>query len=337
MAFQLNLKESVSDGIQRNVRREVEKALNFVVPEMNPQKNDTSEAEVVREIRKCFKKVRAALRLVREELGDDIYHRENWFFRDAARPLSEVRDAQMLVEILEKFARQLAHQIDSKALAKVHDALNANQLEVTHRVLEKEKALAEVKDFATQALARLSDWGFDRSGWDVLESGLARTYRISRRALSVAMESPSVVNLHEWRKQNKYLWHQLQLIEPMWIAREKELGNQFHQLSRTLGEDHDLAVLKQTFAVDPLAYGGHRFLKEIFVLIDSSRGEYERAAFTLGRQLYKESPNLFTNRIASDWKSLPEETKRLIPPRTRPTRAQSRPVQSGRAKQRGVS
>src|ERR1019366_5884992 len=52
----------------------------------------------VPEVRKCFKRVRAALRLVREDLGDDAYREENWCLRDAARPLTEVRDAEMLVE-----------------------------------------------------------------------------------------------------------------------------------------------------------------------------------------------------------------------------------------------
>ena len=48
----------------------------------------------VHEVRKSLKKIRAALRLVRPVIGDKSYRRENTCFRDAARPLTEVRDAR---------------------------------------------------------------------------------------------------------------------------------------------------------------------------------------------------------------------------------------------------
>ena len=64
--------------------------------------------------------------------------------------------------------------------------------------------------------------------------------------------------------------------------------DQTHKLSTLLGEDHDLAVLRETLAADPLAYGGHRVLKAVFAVIDRQREELKRQAFTLGRTLYKD-------------------------------------------------
>ncbi len=84
-------------------------------------KGDPTEA--VHDVRKGFKKVRAALRLAREELGDETYRAENYAFRDAARPLTEVRDAQMLVETFDKLTKALAGEVDAPAIAKVRDAL----------------------------------------------------------------------------------------------------------------------------------------------------------------------------------------------------------------------
>ena len=104
-------------------------------------------------------------------------------------------------------------------------------------------------------------------------------------------------NLHEWRKKAKYLWHQLQLLEAGWTDSEKELVNQTHKLSTLLGEDHDLAVLRETLAADPLVYGGHRILKGVFAVIDRGRGDLERQAFDLGREIYKDEPKVFTSRI----------------------------------------
>jgi CHAD domain-containing protein len=297
MAFQLKAKESVSDGITRNVRRQIEKALKHLGAKGKPSQRGVSQNEAVHEVRKCFKRVRAALRLAREDLGDDVYREENWCFRDAARPLTEVRDAEVLVEIVDKLAQQFAEAIEPGALARIREALLANQQEVTRRVLDDGKAFAAVKEAAACALARLANWRIERADWAALESGIRRVYRKGHRALALAAENSSVENLHEWRKQAMYLWHQLQLLEGAWTDSEKELVERTHQLSTLLGEDHDLAVFRETLAADPLAYGGHRILKDLFAVIDRRRQDLERQAFALGREIYNDSPTVFTNRI----------------------------------------
>jgi CHAD domain-containing protein len=297
MAFQLKPKESVSDGITRNVRRQIEKALEHLGAQRKAHQRGASENEAIHEVRKRFKKVRAALRLVREELGDDVYREENWCLRDAARPLTEVRDAEVLVEIVAKLTPQFAEATEPGAFAKIREALLANQQEVTRRVLDDDRAFAAVEEVAARTLARLPDWRIERAGWAALESGLRRVYRAGHRALALAAEISSVENLHEWRKQAMYLWHQLQLLEAAWTGSEKELVDQTHKLSTLLGDDHDLAVLRETLAADPLAYGGHRVLKGVFAVIDRRREELERQAFALGREVYKDSPKIFTSRI----------------------------------------
>jgi CHAD domain-containing protein len=270
MAFQLNAKESVSDGITRNVRRQIEKALKHLGAKSKPSQRGVSQNEAVHEVRKCFKRVRAALRLAREDLGDDVYREENWCFRDAARPLTEVRDAEVLVEIVDKLTQQFSAAIEPGAIAKIREALLANQQDVTRRVLDEGKAFAAVEEAAAHALARLANWRIERTDWAALESGIRRVYRRGHRALALAAENSSVENLHEWRKQAMYLWHQLQLLEGAWTGSEKELVERTHQLSTLLGEDHDLAVFRATLAADPLAYGGHRILKDLFGARSSS-------------------------------------------------------------------
>jgi CHAD domain-containing protein len=303
MAFQLKVNESVGDGITRNVRRQIEKARAQLGAKRKPHRRGAPGNEAVREVRKCFKRVRAALRLVREDLGDDAYREENWCLRDAARPLTEVRDAEMLVESVDKLAQHLAEAIEPGAFAKIREALLANQQEMTRRVLDKDRAFVAVGDAAARALARLPGWKVERTGWVALESGLRHVYRAGHRALALALENSSVENLHEWRKQAMYLWHQLQLLEGAWTDSEKELVERTHQLSTLLGEDHDLAVLRETLAADPLAYGGHRILKGVFSVIDRQREELERQAFNLGRELYKDPPKVFTIGIESWMKS----------------------------------
>ena len=199
-------------------------------------------------------------------------------------------------ETLDKLKEQFA-AADSGAFAKIHDALLANQREVTRRVVDQDRAFAAVEDAAVRALARIPSWKIERTGWVALEGGLRHVYRTGHRALALASASASVENLHEWRKQSMYLWHQLQLLEGAWTIVEKQLVERTHQLSTLLGDDHDLAVLRSALAADALAFGGHRVLKGVFAVIDRRREELERQAFALGREVYKDPPKLFTIRI----------------------------------------
>jgi CHAD domain-containing protein len=158
-------------------------------------------------------------------------------------------------------------------------------------------AFAPIKEMITDALSRLSDWRIDQDGWTAMASGLRRVYKEGYRACTLAQENPSVGNLHEWRKQATYLWRQLQLLEMARTKHEKNLSDQVHKLSQVLGDDHDLAVLRQTLAADPLSFGGRRDLKGLIALIDRQRRKLERQAFALGGKLYKDSPKVFIKRI----------------------------------------
>lgn len=299
MAFHLKAKESVSEGITRNVEKQLEKALEHLGVGTDSPARGESQTDAAGEIRRCFKRIRATLRLIREELGEERYHQENWYFRDAARLLLQVRDAGILVETADTLRQQAPTAIPAATLGKIHRALLANQAEVGRRVLAEGKALAKVKDAATRALARVADWKLEREGWAALEPGIQRVYRTGHRAFALAAENSSVARLHEWRKQAKYLWHQLQLIEPALTGVDQALVNKTHRLSTLLGEDHDLAVLRETLAAEPSAYGGHGALKDVFVLIDRRRADLEQQAFTLGREVYQDPPKSFTHRVAA--------------------------------------
>ena len=298
MAFQLKANEPVAAGVTRNVRRQLEKALEFAGASRK-QPAEVSNEEAVFEVRKCFKRVRAALRLVRKELGDDLYHQENFCFRDAARPLTKIRDAHVLVETADKLKPEAVSVIDSKAFGKIRAALVLNEQEVTRRVLQQNHAFAAVKDILIRALAGLSDWRLTGDGWAAAEPGLRRVYRTAHRALALAAENPTWENLHEWRKQTKYLWHELQLLEWMLPEKERALIAETHKVATILGEDHDLAVLRLTLAADPLAYGGHPLLKNLFTVIDRRRRELEHQAFALGRAIYQDSPKDFIGRMGA--------------------------------------
>src|SRR5205085_6461592 len=89
------------NGLRRAIRREARKARAVLTATWPPSD------EAVHAARRRGKKARALLRLARAAMGERTYRRANGTLRDAARPLSELRDAVVLVHALDALlARQ---------------------------------------------------------------------------------------------------------------------------------------------------------------------------------------------------------------------------------------
>jgi CHAD domain-containing protein len=82
-SFRFTPGEPVPDEVRRVARGRIDHALDEL-----RGRSDSSREEAVHEARKDMKKLRALLRLVRGELGDDVYRAENACFRDTARRLA---------------------------------------------------------------------------------------------------------------------------------------------------------------------------------------------------------------------------------------------------------
>ncbi|MFL5243049.1 MAG: CHAD domain-containing protein [Gemmataceae bacterium] len=295
-AFALRSQESVAKGIKRIARHQLENAVEELTSHPEP-------SETVHAVRKRLKRLRAVLRLVREKLGEKVYRRENISFRDAARPLTEVRDAEALIESSQALAKHFGADIGIEAFAAVRKALRTHLRAVRKRVLDKEDALTGVTKALQSAQARVRDWSIKGKGWSSIGGGLKRVYKAGRGAMNAAMTDPTAENMHEWRKQAKYLWHQIEILEPVWPGLMEELADQVHTLTQHLGDHHDLFVLRQTVIADPESYGGDVHLETVVALIDRRQEELKCSAFQLGRRCYQDKPAAFTDRIEGYWKA----------------------------------
>jgi hypothetical protein len=77
MSQELKPDQSLRKNIRRIVRKQMDEALEYLT---EPHRGSRDEA--VHEARKCFKKVRAVLRVVKPAIARKDYRRENLRFRD---------------------------------------------------------------------------------------------------------------------------------------------------------------------------------------------------------------------------------------------------------------
>ena len=93
MSFELNIAQSPTENVRRILTDEVK----FI--EVQMQATEDNRHLAVHLTRKRFKRIRAVLRLIRDEIGEAVYQQQNQFYRDASRLLSPVRDSAVLVDL----------------------------------------------------------------------------------------------------------------------------------------------------------------------------------------------------------------------------------------------
>jgi CHAD domain-containing protein len=302
MPFRFKEDESVAKGVRRMAREQLRKA-RAGLTDPTPKRE-----EAVHDARKRLKKVRALLRLVRPRLGEKLYRQENTRIRDTARPLSEVRDARVLGEALDKLGRHFGDEVPAQVLARARAALEQRRQDVTRRVLDEQDALGKTAASLGEALPRVKGWSVAGGGWSALADGLKRSYRQGYEAFAAARAEPTVANLHEWRKRAKDLRHQLEVLQPIRPAVIEGWADRAHELGDLLGDDHDLAVLRDVLGAITRE-GGDGAWGELMPLIERRRGELRQEAYRLGEQVYRERPRDFLRRLKAYWRAWRSEAK----------------------------
>ncbi len=283
MAFELKPDESVGRGMRRILRKQIENAIAQLT---GP---DAAADETVHRARKRTKRMRATLRLGRGALRPGEFRRANLALRDAARPLTEARDAAVLTQTLDKLTAAYPGEVPAGEVDRARNVLAERAAQARRRVIDEGQAPAHVAAALGDAQALLARLRPRGKGWSMLAPGLRRVYRDGRRAFAVAVEQPTDENLHEWRKQTKHLWHALEILHACAPVIVDRLAEHAHQLNALLGDDHDLAVLHQTLpAAD---------FPNVLTAAQRRRAELQQASYAMGERVYADRPAAFVKNL----------------------------------------
>lgn len=296
MAYRLERGEAVIAGLKRVVREEIESAEDH----LSGKKNKTRD-EAIHDARKSIKKVRATLRLVREQLGDS-WKRENARMRDIAARLSQFRDAFVIVETFDDLKTKYQDKHAALRLRAVRAGLTRRRNEES-----KEEDVTLVLSTAATSLRRASKrvkrWPLAGDEFDAIAPGLEESYRSGRKALASARKDPRPEAFHELRKRVKDHWYHVRLLEGLWtevmVGYEKSLKD----LEDWLGNDHNLTVLRDTIAAEPAFYGKEKDIEFLHGLISDYQKELREKAVPLAERIYEEKPRDFRRRMKHLWEA----------------------------------
>ncbi|HYX21089.1 MAG TPA: CHAD domain-containing protein, partial [Thermoanaerobaculia bacterium] len=173
MPFRLRKKEAASAGIRRIVREQIDKTLELV--------GEAGSAEKIHGLRKRLKRIRAVVRLVRDDIGEKTFRRENRLLRELGRTLSPARDAAVRVSALDDLRKKSARDLSTRDLSPARRRLVARRSTAVRRV-SRSATLADLGRELRAMRRRVRGWPLSKPGFACLERGLRRAYRDGRRS-----------------------------------------------------------------------------------------------------------------------------------------------------------
>lgn len=295
MTFYFRRNETVRRGIRRIVIEQINKAI------LETGDESLSIHDAVHQVRKRCKMIRAVLRLVRAQF-ELTYRFENAWFRDSARQLSSLRDAQSILESFERLRDHFADESRDDETLDLHRRLCDRRDRLAQVQQDGRERLSEFAERMQVARARVRDWPLKSGGFRRLSSGLKKVYKQNRRAFLTAYKSNTNEAFHDWRKRVKYHWNHMRLLRPISKRAVGRRIDELDHLADLLGEEHDLAVLEgvlQSEFPETLDESAGQIVQH---WICHRREQLRQEAQPLGKQLFSRSPKSFVRRMKRYWK-----------------------------------
>jgi CHAD domain-containing protein len=291
MPYRLIAGESVQEGIRRVLSEQTERALNELADA------NLNRADTIHQVRKRCKKIRAALRLVRGDLGD-AYSRENAWYRDAAQRISNARDAEAMIETLDSLAKHFPDRFDVELMLPLRKRLESRKNQLVDDTDRIDRLLQEFKSAMVEGNERLDRLCFESSGYEAALGGMCQSYARGRKAMKHALEDPTPETFHEWRKRVKYHGYHMRLLGEISPAVVKARRNEANKLGQLLGDHHNLSVLKAWLKHEREAPFEKEALKSVYKLVNKRAAQIERESKPMGRRLFAEIPKHLARRFA---------------------------------------
>jgi CHAD domain-containing protein len=283
--FSLDPGESTGSGLQRILIEQVE------LGAWHLERAPLSDSHV-HEVRKATKRVRAVLRMLSDDIDAEDYTRLNVEVRDIARDLSQIRSAVVRVDLLESLV------VDGGQLTADTQGLHGELVAAADKQREGLEG-SVVRDLLSRFVTVHTDIEAIqvRGKRTASLGGVRRTYRRGRRSMAHAYDAPTIESFHIWRKQVKYLRHQMEILEWGGPPAVAELVSDLEVIGEGLGMDHDLADLDRS--VDDIAPStlSPKIQRRLSGVIMGKRADLELRLKPTAARVYSAKPGAFFDHV----------------------------------------
>ena len=303
MSYELRHGETLGDNLRRICSRQIEGAIAIAKGEV--QTDDTP----VHEMRKHLKKARAALRLVRKEIGRGLFREQDRGLRDVGRLTSDIRDAEVRLQTVRQL--QEVTQGYRRGSYRKLEAMLASELETFVAAFAEWQVQAV--PILEQASSAVDHWTLGQFHYEQFRCAVQETYKQARKELAKATANPTAETFHVFRSKAKRLWYQLRILRPVNPVVLRALSDDLRSLGNLLGRAHDLSFLGERLQGDNGSSECQREGHKLLAVIEVSQADLQRGAAELAEHFFAERPHNFGSRVASRLKEWEGNSSRSVP------------------------
>jgi CHAD domain-containing protein len=252
-------------------------------------------ATALHEFRKSVRRARALMLLMEGFVGVDAHAELSATLRAAHRATSELRDHQVIADVLHGARPDQPAQPEPGDVAALARSLGVS---MPGAVAPGAAAVAGVMQSGCVRLAdlpRLLAGAMPaRIRWDAVADGLARSFRRARRRLRAVAQNGDDENVHGLRKRIKELDYQVELLAAHGGDRVRRRRKELDRLAEELGQLVDLFVLRDHAEQHVAPGADHERLREAIADARATRLEQVLAH---ARDVLDDSPRNYARRI----------------------------------------
>lgn len=289
--------------IKGNLHVEIKSLLNIYLStiEQNSNPDIQNIEESVHNIRTTLKKIRAVLLLIRDEIGYSSYLRENEFYRDIGRQLSECRNLDVFCTVAMELDQQFILDLNYSCLKHLIPKIKNQKKASLNQLVSPEGFFSEINKKLAIARSNIENARIQGDSFTVLMKGLKNSYKKSRKALAVCLNDPTKINTHKLRKALKSMWYQIRIFKPVYPLICKAYAKSLRSTTETLGEINDYAEFR-TYLGRSSARGLNRNNRAILnVMLNDKQNEKLDDALPEIQLALIETPSQFIKRMGGYW------------------------------------
>ena len=291
--LEIKERESFKAGVMRMMDAMHEECARFI---MSQSRQHVS----VHEFRKNIKKIRAILRLIRDEIGSEKYREMNGLYREVAYELALLRDDTSQVELLESMRDQVDNPKVRKAILKsIRQVRRKRKREFAE--FYREGRHEKVNKDILALKEKVRELTFEGLPEFFILKSLKRTHSRARSAMEITASVKNDEMYHYLRKQVKYLMYHMMILSRAWPAYFKAYIIELDRLSDLLGNLHDLNLFNGHILEEKLIVLDPGERKIVLRHIYSRRKQLQRSVTRLGDKLFSESSEDFSMTIYNIW------------------------------------
>lgn len=292
MELEQKINESLGEGLRRALLTGCDEAIR-ALSEATPD-DPNNLHEIIHDLRKNFKKIRAQLRMTR--YGLNFYKQENVIFRDWGRQIAPLRDASAKIEALDKLISWQQNNLYKNTFAGIRKHLEEKRQQLAIEQVSRDGILEKLEQELEEHRETISQLPLATLDHDSALKAVKLVYTRGREAMDSCRTNESTYEFHNWRKRAKYLRYQLITLKIIWPEMISVMENELHKLSDDLGDLHDLSLLTTD---DSLLNGEDAEVELLKALVAQDEQRLIRSCRQLGEKFYVSKPSHWIYRLDS--------------------------------------